>query len=371
MAPGRLRWSRVRPGVSVLAVALVLAAVPWVVFPRGAGPLPVTGAYGVAQTLITLNDASRSETYGSAGGSRRVTVGVWYPSDWPGAGAQPGASAGTHARSLPLVVFSHGSLGVLDSNESLYRELASHGYVVAAIGHTHQAFFVTDMAGRTTWIDSGYLSELRGENAKVDPAASLALYQKWLDVRMGDIGFVIDIVVAGAVAEVSSLVDPLRIAVVGHSLGGSAALGIGRARCDIAAVIALEAPVLADIVGVVDGEFVIDPSPYPVPVLNIYSDDTWGRLSELPQYAGNVALLAGRDDVVAVNVHIEGSRHLGLSDLALVSPLLTRLLGGGRQSLDAEEVLGEVNRLVLGFLRAHLGGRKHGADAVSDRAHRC
>ncbi len=331
-----------------MGVALLLAAIPWMVFPRGAGPLPVTGPYGVAHTLVTLSDASRVETYGPVGESRRVTVGVWYPSGGPGATMTP---TGTH----PLVVFSHGGLGVLDSNESLYRELASHGYVVAAIGHTYQAFFVTDTAGRTTWIDSGYLRELQGENAKADPAASLALYRKWLGVRMGDIGFVIDGVIEGAVAEVSSLVDPRRIAVVGHSLGGSAALGVGRTRLDVDAVIALEAPLLADLVGVVDGEFVIDTSPYPVPVLNVYSDDTWGRLSELPQYAGNVALLAGRDDAVAVNVHIEGSRHLGLTDLALSSPLLTRLFGGGRQAVAAEEVLSEVNRLVLGFLGAQLG----------------
>ncbi|MBX3142724.1 MAG: hypothetical protein KF813_03125 [Trueperaceae bacterium] len=328
---------------------LLIAAIPWIVFPRGAGPLSVTGPYGVAQTLVTLTDASRDETYGPVGESRRVAVGVWYPSGRSGATMTP---TDTH----PLVVFSHGSLGVLDSNESLYRELASHGYVVAAIGHAYQALFVTDTAGRTTWIDSGYLRELQGENAKADPAASLALYRKWLGVRMGDIGFVIDCVLDRAVAEVSLLVDPLRIAVVGHSLGGSAALGVGRVRRDVAAVVALEAPLLADLVGVVDGEFVIDPSPYPVPVLNVYSDDTWGRLSELPQYAGNVALLASREDVVAENVHIEGSRHLGLTDLALSSPLLMRLLGGGRQAVAAEEVLGEVNRLVVGFLGRRLGG---------------
>lgn len=380
MISGGRHRSHLRHGVCILAVATLLAAVPWAVFPRGVEPLPVTGPYEVAEVLVTLTDASRAETYRPAGESRRVSVGVWYPSGRPVTDAAtradtqpdtlPGTQAGTRltehpetrAGGHPLVVFSHGSLGVLTSNESLYRELASHGYVVAAIGHTYQALFVTDTAGRRTWIDAGYLGELRGEDAKADREGSLALYRKWLDVRIGDIGFVIDSVIDGAVTEVAALIDARRIGVVGHSLGGSAALGVGRSRADVGAVVALEAPLLADIVGVAEGEFVIDSSPYPVPVLNVYSDDTWGRLFELPQYAGNVALLASRDERVAengtdaVNVYIEGSRHLGLTDLALTSPLLTRLLGGDSQSVAAEEVLLEVNRVVLGFLSARLGG---------------
>ncbi len=121
----RFHPARWRGGVPILAVATILAALPLLVFPRGTGPLPTTGPYGVARALVTLTDASRTETYGTAGGHRRVTVGLWYPE------VQSGAHSGGH----PLVVFSHGGLGVLDSNESLYLELASHGFVVAAIGH--------------------------------------------------------------------------------------------------------------------------------------------------------------------------------------------------------------------------------------------
>lgn len=338
----------------VMAVALCLAALWAAVFPLGTGPLPVTGPYAVAHALATLTDAYRLETYGSAGGHRRVTVGVWYPS------GEPGTQASDH----PLVVFSHGALGVLDSNESLYRELASHGYVVASIGHTYQALYVVEDPGGRTWIDAGYLRDLRREDAKVDRRASFELYRQWMAVRTADIEFVIESLIgvtptASALSEARELVDGTRIGLMGHSLGGSAALGVGRLRAEVtakvAAVVALESPLLTDIVGVELGEFVIDPSPYPVPVLNVYSDDTWGRLTEMPQYAGNVALLESPHDDV-INVHIEGSRHLGLTDLSLTSPLLTRLLGGTRQVADAKEVLRAVSSLTLEFLDTHLRG---------------
>jgi hypothetical protein len=68
-------------------------------------------------------------------------------------------------------------------------------------------------------------------------------------------------------------VDTDHIGMMGHSLGGSAALGIGRQRDEVNAVIALEAPFLYDIVGVEDGEFVFVDADYPTPVLNVYSDD--------------------------------------------------------------------------------------------------
>ncbi len=43
---------------------------------------------------------------------------------------------------------------------------------------------------------------------------------------------------------------PARIGVMGHSLGGSAALCIGRQRPDVQAVLALESPFMCDIEGV-------------------------------------------------------------------------------------------------------------------------
>lgn len=337
-----------------LALAAVVAAVPAILFPQGAAPLPATGPYAVASETRTLEDAARVETYGPGTGPRRVTVGLWYP-------AGDAGTADVELGRRPLVVFSHGSLGVQGSNESLYRELASHGYVVAAIGHTYQALVVTDADGRRHWLAAGFLRDLRSEDAVADPHRSLALYREWLAVRVGDLAFVIDALAGPGAATGEG--ELRRVAVVGHSLGGSAALAAGRSLEGVAAVVALEAPLLGDITAVVGDEFAFASAPYPVPVLNVYSDDIWSRLTEepasLPQYGGNLRLLASDDERLS-NAHIAGSRHLGLTDLALTSPLLTRLLNGGRQTAASEDVLTELNGLVLGFLAAHLGSAVSG-----------
>ena len=79
-------------------------------------------------------------------------------------------------------------------------------------------------------------------------------FQKWMGIRTADINFVIDTILSesgnNSAAQVYQLIDGSKIGVMGHSLGGSAALGIGRMRNDVKAVIALESPFLADIVGV-------------------------------------------------------------------------------------------------------------------------
>lgn len=77
----------------------------------------------------------------------------------------------------------------------------------------------------------GYLGEVAAENARADPQQSCASYRKWMSVRMGDIDLVIDRVVAEAATAGADApyqhVDPASIGVMGHSLGGSAALGVG------------------------------------------------------------------------------------------------------------------------------------------------
>ena len=334
---------------------LGIAAFPAVLFPQY-HLIETTGEYKVNTVTYTWVDNSRVETYTNTGEQRKITVHFWHPE----------IASGTY----PLVVFSHGGFGVRTSNESLYNELASHGYVVASIGHTYHSLYVTDTNGHTTWINKSYMKELSTENALIDREQSYMYYQKWMAIRTSDISFVIDRVLAEANADnvdtVYKLVDTERIGVMGHSLGGSAALCMGRLRSDIRAVIALESPLLCDIVGVRDGEFIYTSEPYPVPVLNVYSDTGWRILADRPQYKSNHALLSYTDGT-AHNVHIQGVGHFTLTDLALASPILTRILNGQKSTTNSTACLKEINQLSLGFFDFYLKGKGAFAPATLPR----
>lgn len=338
--------ARHRPVARFAGALLVfaLASAPVIVFPQHPPP-KATGPHSVARLVEHLTDASRVEKFSEDGRARQLVVEYWYPE----------ASDST----FPLVVFSHGATGVRSSNESLFQELASHGYVVASIDHPYHALITTDAEGRTIGIDSGFLQDLRNEDARKDPAGSLASYRAWMGLRMADLSFLIDYVRdstdAPGAARPFGLVDADRIGVMGHSLGGSAAVGVGRERDDIGAVIALEAPFMTEIVRVEDGAFVWNDAPYSTPLLNVYSDSSWSHLDDWPQYAQNQRQLASPDPDVH-SVHLAGVGHLGLTDLSLTSPLLTRLLDGVPSERSAAENLAALNGLCLRFFDAYLKG---------------
>jgi len=181
-----------------------------------------------------------------------------------------------------------------------------------------------------------------------------------MQIRTGDISFVIDHAINRAISDnpdpVYALIDATQIGVTGHSLGGSAALGIGRTRGDVGAVVALESPFLCDIVGVDNGEFVWNEDAYPVSVLNICSDSSWSDLDEWPQYTVNSRLLVDAD-ATAYSVHMQRAGHLTLTDLALTSPFLTRMFDGHTASIDTRYYLTTIDQLALGFFDCYLKGK--------------
>lgn len=341
--------------ISLLTAGLlsILALVPAMVF-ASHPPLEPTGSCQVERSTCQLEDENTVEAYGKGGDNRKLDVDYYYPKN-------PKRDTDTY----PLIVFSHGAFGIKTSNESLYLELASHGYVVCAIGHTYQSLF-TRIDGNPVLMDNGYMKEVMAEDAHADKAQSCKYYRKWMKTRTGDIQFVLEHTIAqvnrinqettaNGAQGFYELIDPTKIGVMGHSLGGSAALGIGRMRDDISAVVALESPYLCDITGVSDGEFVLIDSGYPTPVMNIYTDSTWGKMSEWDQYQTNNQMLTSESDKVA-NVHLKGSGHFSITDLALSSPGLTRVLNGVKTTVDPTECLKEVNRITLDFFDRYLKG---------------
>ena len=325
-----------------MTLLIFLFALPSILFPQHEMVKP-TGEYQVTTATYSYTDTKRSETYSDNDGYRVLNVEMWFPKSAEG--------------TFPLIVFSHGAFGIRTSNTSLYHELASHGYVVCSIDHTYQCLYTRGEEGHTILMDKGYVKELSDENAYVDKQQSYEFYQKWMKIRTGDMNFVIDTILAKVqVTDTDTVykrIDTTKIGVMGHSLGGSAALGIGRERSDISAVIALESPFMCDITGVEKGAFVFTDAIYPVPVLNVYSDQGWGLLASAPHYAENYALLS-TTNANAFSIHISGVGHLTLTDLALESPILTRLLNGKKSTTGSVYCLKTINEVCLDFFDSYV-----------------
>jgi dienelactone hydrolase len=341
------RAFKVGPGIiktTVILLMIFIIALPSLVFPEDKVFIPSTGSYKISREIFTYEDKNRIESYSKNNENRSLNVEFWFPDN--------------ENISFPLIVFSHGAMGVRSSNESLYRDLASHGYVVCSIDHSYHSFFTKDVNGKTLFIDRTYIKELSSEDSLKDLDQSFLYYKKWMKIRMDDMNFVLDYIINEKenkkVESLYQKIDLESIGVMGHSLGGSAALGMPRIRDDIKAVIALEAPFMFDILGTENGAFTFNPDVYPIPVLNIYSDSGWKILDKRPQYERNLQMLDPYGSDI-YNLHILGSGHLSLTDFVLTSPYLTGIIDGNKISQKkAVENLKSLNKASLEFFDRYL-----------------
>lgn len=206
-------------------------------------PAP-TGPYSIGTQVLYLTDLSRQDSYLANGTNRELTVRMWYPRPKNSAVAcQPAEYAspavwryyaelvgvapfavktnscwnapvaeGVHA----VVVFTPGYTATATDYTFLLEDLASRGYVVAAINHTYEATAVDLGHGRLARSMVG--SHLGGP----------VLRNRWplssaVSVRLLDLKFVvtqIENLNARGGSPFAGKLDLARIAVVGHSLGG-------------------------------------------------------------------------------------------------------------------------------------------------------
>jgi len=195
------------------------------------------GPFAVGVTTETVVDPGRE--------SRRLTCEIWYPARARDAGARAAAAArdrfalldGTEVEQdatraapalpgpHPLVVFSHTSGGHRRQSTFLTTHLASHGFVVAAPDHAGS----TD-ADRARRVASG---------RTLAPAEIDTLVAELIAARVPDLVAVLDDLLSGARAERIGALDPARVAAIGWSFGGWAALALPERDPRIGAVVAM------------------------------------------------------------------------------------------------------------------------------------
>lgn len=330
--------------VKILMIILVIILILIVVGKRLLFPpydeIEVTGKYEIDCEDYWVTE-DKEDPFLKDGSMREVQVRVWYPQNYD-----------DPEMKLPVIIASHGSCGTIDNNRSLYRECASHGYVVLAVSHPGHAFDTLHSNGKKQKVSMDYLKEMSGMDPQSKPEDAAKLFAEWMELRMTDLSAVMDdfIEKSKKSSDRFESADTSRFVTVGHSAGGSAALGMARVRSDVVGVIALESPYMYDIKGVKGGEYIMDDLDYEMPVLNVYSDASYSHLHEWKQYRNNMKFLESENENYE-NIYYEGTGHMGLCDLSLASPILAGLLDQMRSEVEPEEQLKRLNADCLDFLQ--------------------
>jgi dienelactone hydrolase len=231
-----------RTATAVLAASVAQASAPRDF--QGTLPEP-TRPYEAGEDVLHLVDHSRLDPWVPSAGPRQLMVSMFYPARQgtgrpapymtageaqgfvdlrvpPGSGVTPADMEGvqtfafTGAKAapgrFPLVVLSPGLENPRATLTSLATELASHGYVVALVGHTYEDSGETFPDGTTS---PCLFCSQDGPNVGTPPEVTAG--------RAKDVSFVLDQLTRGHVWSLAHLIDKDDIGMAGHSIGGASA----------------------------------------------------------------------------------------------------------------------------------------------------
>lgn len=224
-----------------------------------------TGPYGIGTRRMVMIDSTRGEPANADATKRReLVVQFWYPTDRErGPGREPyldTATArtwverhrfpvgfqhriGTHADRdarvaggrHPTLIFSHGLSWPVLMYQGYFEDLASHGYMIAAVNHTHGADVVVFPDGRQARFNFFPQGLNTAEARDSVLVTKVALWS-------ADLRFVADELqrMARTGHALAAAAELDRLGVFGHSYGGSAAAIVLRDDPRFAAGLAME-----------------------------------------------------------------------------------------------------------------------------------
>lgn len=340
----------------------VSVLVPTVVLPFYSLPQP-TGNFSVGTVVCDFIDSNRIETLSKeAGKPRELAVQFWYPTDNTGSKAQDeiiGAPISESLQNYPVLIFSHGAFGMRKSNASTFRELASHGYIVASIDHTYHSFYTSFTDRRGVLVNNQFLNDAIGATVgDIQGEKAFEITHEWLNVRIADMNFVIDSLEAGKLKGEGALLDGhmdlTKIGLFGHSLGGAAAAEVSKNRDDVKAAIVMDGTMIGDITGVSNNKDIITKERFSKPLMLMYNSSYEEQEAKETSYMPNISAF-NNSTKAAYSLCIKNSGHLNFTDLPRISPFLASKLGIG--TIDSLECIKVVNSYCLAFFDQYIKGQ--------------
>jgi dienelactone hydrolase len=350
-----------------------------------------TGAYGVGTAVFHLTDNSRPDSLAKKTGQfRELMFQVWYPADAaPEGSAAPyipnaallqalkdeqhdgqdpavfdswkdvhtfaamDAPLSKKRAKFPLLFFSHGLGESRSSYTAFSQDLASHGYIVVCIDHSY---------GGITVLPGGRVLSTGDDPEAGNTEATARAVEAWAK----DAAFVLDrmtppVKTDSALARrFAKRVDLDRIGMLGHSLGGAAALEACRADSRFKAC--------ADLDGAPFGKVTQEGVKRPTLELRsqpLYSDEDLARRGRTRAQWDEMGrqgkllwdTLLPRNKVIPVYiVKIKGTGHMSFSDAPFVMPDTINRFGG--RIIDARRGYEIITRYVLDFFGKYFDGKR-------------
>jgi hypothetical protein len=362
---GLRRWVPV--GLALLALGLAAALPALLPVPRLDDP---GGPFGVGTTTLYLVDGNRQDPYApETGQARELMLQIWYPAD-PGTGkgqapwmesaelvapaiaewlnlpsffldhlalavspAELEAALPAGTDRYPVILFSHGYGGFRAQNSNQAIELASRGYIVAAVEHTYGSVVTVFPDGRIARHNPDTLPEGLSEPDSLK--ASRLLGDQWAE----DLRFTLDTLeqldrgMNGS--RFAGRLDLQRIAAMGHSTGGGAAIEFCRRDVRCKAVFGMD-PYMKPA-----AETTLD-NGLAKPGLYLFSE-SWSSSRDMQAFDRFYYSSSGE----AARGTIAGTAHYDFSDLPLLSPLAPAI--GLKGPIPGPRVVEIINTLSLAF----------------------
>jgi dienelactone hydrolase len=292
-----------------------------------------TGKYKVGTVVHYWVDEKREEQWTKVQGDfRRLIVQIWYPSDKANekykapyvfdleklrksiekyrdnagsvqTSASIGVSLSTAEKKYPVIIFSHGMNSSRFTYTAICQELASQGYVVAAIDHPYWGPGSAFPDGKLVAIEEGIIGR-----DKLSPDDLDRIMQEGITVMAADQAFVVERLAELNKTDAKLFKNRLNLSQIGsmgHSMGGMAATRACLEYTAFKACLSLDGP-----------NYFLNmmPEPSPKPFLLLLNSE-WGR--KAPPRIKKSYLEAWADPAVAI---INGTKHNSYSDFYLISP---------------------------------------------------